>query len=79
MTPSVHAISVKEWPEPAALTRRPAALARAILAVLKDDSLRRRLVAGGNERVQSFSVDETVEKTEQLYLKLLRVKKGGSH
>jgi glycosyltransferase involved in cell wall biosynthesis len=55
----------------------PAAMAETINRVLRDDSLRDRLTAGGRERVLDFSVDKTVERTERLYGRLLEVKRGG--
>ena len=54
----------------------PVALADAIHRALRDDSLRQRLVANGAIRVRDFSVERTIEKTELLYHKLVRAKKG---
>jgi glycosyltransferase involved in cell wall biosynthesis len=54
----------------------PSAMAAAIGRVLKDSSLRSRLVKGGRDRVLDFSVEKTVEQTEQLYSKLLIAKRG---
>jgi glycosyltransferase involved in cell wall biosynthesis len=48
----------------------PDGLERAILRVLGERRLRERLIAGGLARVQGFSVEQTIARTESLYRSL---------
>jgi glycosyltransferase involved in cell wall biosynthesis len=55
--------------------RDPNALADALLTLLRDPNLRRRMGQAGRQRVQEyFSVDQMVSKTETLYEQLLSEK-----
>lgn len=52
--------------------RDPAALAEALVLLLRDSGLRRKMAQAGRERVeQCFSVEQMVRKTEDLYETLL--------
>src|SRR5438046_4152893 len=55
--------------------RDPHALANAISRLLEDPGLARRFGRAGRDRVaEHFSMDQTVSKTERLYLSLLERK-----
>jgi glycosyltransferase involved in cell wall biosynthesis len=55
--------------------RDPDALAEAITRLLSDSDLRRTIGQAGRARVERhFSIEETVKKTEELYMTLLREK-----
>ncbi len=51
--------------------RRPEQQARAVLGLLEDDGLRRRLAAGARERARAFDVRQAVRRIEQVYGELL--------
>jgi glycosyltransferase involved in cell wall biosynthesis len=55
----------------------PEAMAGAVGRVLEDDALKERLVNGGRRRATEFSLSNTVEKTERLYMNLIKRKRGG--
>ncbi len=53
------------------------ALARALLKVLRDPDLARRLATGGQEHVRrNFSFDRMIEEVDNLYTELLESRGG---
>ena len=57
----------------------PAALARALGALLGDADLRARMVAGGRERMERcFSLDVMVDAKERLFAELASARRGAA-